>query len=158
MPDAADFEDRSGRFKALMRRYWASRARVSSLQGPLTRKVVLTYQRLHNLAQFLTDWTNYTALGNGSSDLRYRPSVPATLYGNTTVQGSWVDIKNMTERSNTHGRIINNVSLAFPHPGVAAAAQDPRNNIIQPSEFSVRCGARKYRRDLVDDTIGSRSV
>ena len=60
------------------------------------------------------------------------------LYDNTTVKGSWVDVWNMTDISNKHGRIVNNVSLAFPHPGVAAAAQDARNKILQPAELGVR--------------------
>ena len=105
----------------------------------------------------MSDWTNYTAHGNGSFDLRDRPRVPATLYGNTTVIGSWVDVWNMTQISNGHGRIVNNVSLAFPHPGVAAAAQDVRNKILQPAELGVRCG-KNVNIDLANDALGTRSV
>ena len=79
------------------------------------------------------------------------------LYDNTTVKGSWVDVLNMTVNSQNHGRIINNVSLAFPHPGVAAAAQDPRNKILQPTELGVRYG-KNFRIQLADDILGSRSV
>lgn len=142
MPDAAHFEDRCRRFAEIMRQCCANWEWVSSLQKPLTSNVVLICQRLRNLGQYLSDWTNYTAHGNGSSDLRYRPRVRATLYGNTTVKGSWVDIKNMTEISGIPGRMVNNVTLAFPHPGVVAAAQDARNKIMQPAEFSVRHGKR----------------
>ena len=83
---------------------------------------------------------------NGSSDLRYRPRVSATLYDNTTVKGSWVEVWNMTNISKKHGRIVNNVTLAFPHPGVAVAAHDARNNIMQPSEFSVSYGPKKKKK------------
>ena len=60
--------------------------------------------------------------------------VPATLYGNVAVQGSWVEKKNMTQVSLDFGRTVNNVSLAFPHPSVIAAAQDERNGFSQGAE------------------------
>ena len=100
----------------------------------------------------MSDWTNFTVHGNASSDLRYRPRVPATWYANTTVKGSWVDVHNMTEASNNHSRIVNNVSLAFPHPGVAAAAQDARNKILQPAELGVRHG-KNFKIDLANDSL-----
>jgi len=73
-----------------------------------------------------------------SSDLANRTRVPATLYNNITVRGSWVNVQNMTQVSQKFGRIVNNVSLAFPHPGVAAAALNPRNRLVQPADLSVR--------------------
>ena len=88
--------------------------------------------------QYLLDWTNTTAHGKSSSELISRPRVPAMLYDNTTVKGSWINVQPMAQASQRHGRIINNVSLAFPHPGVATAAWDPRNRILQPAELSVR--------------------
>jgi len=91
----------------------------------------------HNLIQYLSDWTNATARGAVSSDLIRRPRVPATLYNDITVQGSWVDVQNMTQVSQTFNRIVSNVSLAVPHPGVAAAVQNPRNKILQPADLSV---------------------
>lgn len=60
------------------------------------------------------------------------------MYDNTTVQGSWINVENMTEVSARFGsRIINNVSMAMPHSGVFAAARDPLNNIIQPQDLAV---------------------
>lgn len=79
------------------------------------------------------------------------------LYNNTTVKGTWVDVQNMTEISNKHGRIVNIVSLAFPHPGVAAAAQDARNKILQPAELGVRC-CQNFSIDFANDALGPRSV
>lgn len=76
-----------------------------------------------------------------------RPRAPAMMFDNTTVSGSWVfgNTSNMTAASELHnGRIINNVTLSMPHAGVYAAAKDPRNGILQPSdlnglgEYSVR--------------------
>lgn len=59
------------------------------------------------------------------------------MYDNTTVQGSWINVKNMTDVSATYGRTVNNVSLAMPHSGVFAAARDPINGIMQPQDLSV---------------------
>lgn len=60
------------------------------------------------------------------------------LYDNTTVQGSWINVKNnMTEISLRYGRTINNVSMAMPHTGVFAAARDSVNDIIQPQDLDV---------------------
>lgn len=43
----------------------------------------------------------------------------------------------MTNLSTTHGRIINNVSMAMPHTGVFAATRDPINKIMQPQDLTV---------------------
>jgi len=61
------------------------------------------------------------------------------LYDNTTVKGSWTNVpeNNMTTLSTTFKRTVNNVTLAMPHSGVFAAAQDPINGIIQPRELNV---------------------
>lgn len=72
-----------------------------------------------------------------SSDLQYRPRVPAILDNNITVNGSWVNVQDMSRVSEKYGRIINNVSLAFPHPGIVAAARHPLNRILQPDELFV---------------------
>lgn len=59
------------------------------------------------------------------------------LYDNTTVQGSWVNIHNMTKDSAKYGRIVNNVSMAMPLSALSAAARDPRSKILQPQEPNV---------------------
>lgn len=102
------------------------------------RATLIKITSYHNLIQYMSDWTNATTRGVLSSDLTHRPRVPATLYNNITVKGSWVDIQNMTRVSQSFDRIVNNVSLAFPHPGVAAAAHNPRNGLLQPADLSVR--------------------
>lgn len=65
-----------------------------------------------------------------------RPNPSATMHDNTTVVGSWIEVKNMTELSRKHGRMINNVTAAMPHAGVFAAARNPINNIRQPKDLS----------------------
>jgi hypothetical protein len=59
------------------------------------------------------------------------------LYDNTTVQGSWVmpNSSNVTASYDQFARVVNNVTMAMPHAGVIAAATDPGNNIMQPTEL-----------------------
>lgn len=62
------------------------------------------------------------------------------LYDNTTIKGSWTNLgqeQNMTSLFETHKRIVNNITMAMPHPGVLQAAGDPINNILQPQDLSV---------------------
>lgn len=53
------------------------------------------------------------------------------------MDSSWIEAQpdDMRARFETYGRVINNVTLAMPHPGVYAAATDPANGILQPSEL-----------------------
>ena len=59
------------------------------------------------------------------------------MYDNTTVQGSWINIANMSDDSTKFGRIVNNVTMAMPHSGVVAAAKHPMNSILQPENLDV---------------------
>ena len=59
------------------------------------------------------------------------------LYDNTTVQGTWTQISNMTEDSSRWNKTVNNVTMAMPHSGIVKAARDPRNDIKQPQDLSV---------------------
>ncbi|KAL9006295.1 MAG: hypothetical protein Q9188_000952 [Gyalolechia gomerana] len=90
--------------------------------------------------QYLSNWTNITSRGAGSDDLSKRPAPVAMLYDNTTVQGSWISIENMTELSKKYSpddydRIVLNVTMAMPHTGVFKAMRDPANNIMQPQDL-----------------------
>lgn len=101
-----------------------------------------------DLMSFMTDWSNATWKGalTVSSNLPHRPVPSSFLLDNTPVSGSWIETStaNVTKISQEHGRIINNVSLAMPHPGVYSAALAPHNNILQPvdlagvGEYSIR--------------------
>lgn len=83
-------------------------------------------------------WTDQIAAQNGSTELSHRPPAVGLLYDNTTVQGSWIDVQNMTELSSKYGqRIINNITMTMPHSGVFAAARDAINNIMQPETLDV---------------------
>lgn len=89
--------------------------------------------------QYLAQWSRVNEEGELSSftNLTARPNAIGMLYGNTTVEGSWINVRDMAADSKKFGRIINNVTMAMPHAGVSAAAQDPSNNIIQPKELEV---------------------
>jgi hypothetical protein len=61
------------------------------------------------------------------------------LYDNTTVIGSWTNVYEMASLSEQYNnRIVNNVTMAMPHPGVIAAAADSSNGIEQPPNFNDR--------------------
>lgn len=91
----------------------------------------------HNYFAYIGLWTQIVDNGNGSSDLSMRPQGFALLNDNTSVTAPWIEqyTTNMTEIYETQGIIVNNVSMAMPHPGVIQAAQDPANGIIQPAEL-----------------------
>ena len=85
---------------------------------------------------YLSDWANI-AVDWESSNMTYRLSVSAALDNSVNATGSWVNSQDMTKVSERYGRIVNNVSLAFPHPGVAAAAQDQHHEILSFEELYV---------------------
>ncbi|KAL1867693.1 hypothetical protein Daus18300_006249 [Diaporthe australafricana] len=91
-----------------------------------------------NLLNFMATWRD---IGYNSStaslNMTERPLAQAMLYDNITMIGSWIEAQNSNTTSSfeTHQRIVNNVSLAFPHPGVYKAATNHENNILQPSDL-----------------------
>ena len=99
----------------------------------------LTVDRYHNYIQYLTAWT---PIRPRSSDLSKRPAPLATLSDNTTVQGQWISIENMTSISRKYStadynRTVVNVTMAMPHAGILNATRDPRNGIVQPQDLNV---------------------
>ena len=84
--------------------------------------------------QFMSDWSKNTTQ---AGQLKERPNVPAVLYDNITVRGSWIAAKDMEVLYRRYGRIVNDITLAFPHSGIVAAAQEPGNGIIQRQDLSV---------------------
>lgn len=59
------------------------------------------------------------------------------LFDNTTIQGSWVEVQNMSALSSQYGRTVQNISMALPHAAVAAAGRDQENGILQPQDLGV---------------------
>lgn len=90
--------------------------------------------------QYLSNWTVSRARGIGSDQLSQRPIPLGMLYDNTTIEGSWIHMENMTETSQRYSpddyqRIVMNVTMAMPHAGVSGATRDPINNIMQPQDL-----------------------
>ncbi|KAM3565672.1 hypothetical protein ARSEF4850_001272 [Beauveria asiatica] len=101
--------------------------------------VMVSGESYRNLQAFMRVWTNINI--NGSTlirDLKERPAGTASLHGNTTLLGAWIETEhgNVTAHYEETGRIINNATLAMPHPGVVTAATSPLNGILQPNDLS----------------------
>ncbi|KAJ6784472.1 hypothetical protein PWT90_02890 [Aphanocladium album] len=101
--------------------------------------VMVSGESYRNLQTFMGVWNDIST--NGSvllRQLKNRPVAKASLNGNTSLFGTWIETEHgdpATHFKDT-GRIINNVTLAMPHPGVAAAAISPLNGILQPDDLS----------------------
>ena len=99
-------------------------------------------QAYHNYQQWITHWAKLVRRNNEtSSQLQKRPNPTGSIWDNTTVTGSWIEIQNMTSLSINHKRMIDNITMAMPHGGIPAAAMDQKNDIKQPKDTS---GEGKY--------------
>ena len=77
------------------------------------------------------------SFNNVSSEQSSRPRPLAMLNDNTTVTGSWLKGSDMEATSREYERMINNVSLVFPHAGLFAAARLQQNEIPQAQDVDV---------------------
>lgn len=100
----------------------------------------------HNYQQWTAQWNPLVNSNNATlSQLRLRPKPPSlgcknhskcSIWDNTTITGSWINIQDMATLSKRYGRMINNITMAMPHGGIPAAAMDSKNKIKQPTEAS----------------------
>lgn len=73
------------------------------------------------------DFSNFMSTWKSTSDaslsMAARPQVKSMLNDNVTVYGTWIETQFSSVPGNfdTHSRIINNVSVAMPHPGTFIA-------------------------------------
>lgn len=96
-------------------------------------------QAYRNLLSFLNTWNDIKINGTSlEADLSGRPVGTAILYDNTTMTSAWIetDHSDVDRLHKEHKRIINNVTLAMPHPGVYGAATDRINGILQPDDLA----------------------
>ncbi|KFA50027.1 hypothetical protein S40293_06833 [Stachybotrys chartarum IBT 40293] len=93
-------------------------------------------QSYRNLMSFMANWTLYNQTDT-STDLTDRPSGTMLLYDNTTMYSTWIETQysDVAEQFERTGHVINNVTMAMPHPGIYAAATDPVNKILQPDDL-----------------------
>ncbi|KAF5027490.1 hypothetical protein F66182_415 [Fusarium sp. NRRL 66182] len=106
-------------------------------------------QSYRNLLNYMTLWTSISSNGTEMpADLKQRPGGTTLLFDNTTMYSSWIETEHsdVAAQYEETGRIINNVTLALPHPGLYAAATLEDNEILQPDdlagvgEYSIRAG------------------
>lgn len=91
----------------------------------------------HNYYAYLSTWSDLSKSGNGAQDLQTRPNAFAIMNDNTTITGAWIEqeFNNMSKLYDDYGFVVINVSMAMPHVGVASAAIDPINEILQPADL-----------------------
>ena len=94
---------------------------------------------IEHAAMAYKNYFNYLGMWSGkedSSNFSDRPNGTAWFSNDTTVVAPWVDLdQNAAFIYPGTDIIVNNVSLAFPHAGVATAARDPKNGITQPEDL-----------------------
>ncbi|EPS32178.1 hypothetical protein PDE_07138 [Penicillium oxalicum 114-2] len=94
-------------------------------------------QSYHNYEQWINAWADVNRNEDIVSDRQEsRPKPVGSMWDNTTITGSWIEVKDMTEQSHTLGRMINNVTMAMPHGGIPLAAMEKENKISQPQDAS----------------------
>ncbi|RGP61504.1 hypothetical protein FLONG3_10510 [Fusarium longipes] len=106
-------------------------------------------QSYRNLLNYMNVWTNIDQNGTKvSTDLKQRPGGTTLLFDNTTMYSEWIETEHsdVAAQFEETGRIINNVTLALPHPGIYGAATLKDNGILQPDdlagvgEYTIRAG------------------
>ncbi|KAI1424132.1 hypothetical protein F5Y12DRAFT_472510 [Xylaria sp. FL1777] len=117
--------------------------------------ILFSGQSYTSLIAFMAEWDDIRKSKNSTMrQLSDRPTGKHILYDNTTMDSSWIETENgdVAANFNTHKRIVNNVTLALPHAGVYAAATDPINGILQPSEL-LDIGEYSIRASVVSPVI-----
>ena len=94
---------------------------------------------IEHAAMAYKNYFNYLGMWSGkerSSNFTDRPNGTAWFSNDTTVIAPWLGLdQNAAFVDLDTNAIINNVSLAFPHTGVATAARNPNNSIAQPEDL-----------------------
>ncbi|KAI0156766.1 hypothetical protein GGR57DRAFT_70286 [Xylariaceae sp. FL1272] len=123
--------------------------------GIACEDVLYSGQSYQSLITFMAEWTAARLKGeSANTGLPDRPTAKHNLYDNTTMISAWIETEygNVGTNIDKYDRIINNVTLAMPHPNVYAAATDPMNGILQPSELS-GSGQYSIRAGVVSPTV-----
>lgn len=103
-----------------------------------SRPIPISAERLLTYLFPRKEWDDIHKMESPNTlQLSDRPTGTHNLFDNTTMNSSWIEKENGDMEANfaTYHRVINNVTLAMPHPGVYMAATDPINGILQPSEL-----------------------
>ncbi|KAH8671230.1 hypothetical protein BX600DRAFT_458597 [Xylariales sp. PMI_506] len=117
-------------------------------------------QSYQNLLAFMDTWQQFSVNGtSASTNITERPVSTSLLYGNTTMYSSWIEgeFGDPAAQFQTHERIVNNVTMSVPHPGVYAAATDSINEILQPSDLS-GVGEYQIRASVASPTVNTMCI
>ncbi|KAM0700516.1 hypothetical protein Q7P35_012237 [Cladosporium inversicolor] len=94
---------------------------------------------IEHAAMAYKNYFTYLGMWSGKgadSSFADRPNGTAWFSNDTTVIAPWVGREHDAAFLYPDtGIVINNVSIAFPHTGVATAARDPNNTIAQPEDL-----------------------
>ncbi|KAI1418545.1 hypothetical protein F5Y13DRAFT_149388 [Hypoxylon sp. FL1857] len=107
--------------------------------APSCLDVQYSGQSYHNLLTFMGEWHSIHVNGTSTAtSLSTRPVGKHNLFDNTTMVSTWIETEFGDPKSSfaAHNRIVNNVTLAMPHPGVYSAATDSHNDIMQPDDLA----------------------
>ncbi|KAI2630100.1 hypothetical protein GGS21DRAFT_215407 [Xylaria nigripes] len=117
--------------------------------------VLFSGQSYNSLIAFMAEWEKVSDDRNERlRELKGRPTGKHNLFENTTMDSSWIETQyaDATASFDVHKRIVNNVTLAMPHPGVYTAARDPKNGILQPNEL-LGVGEYSIRASVVSPVV-----
>lgn len=89
-------------------------------------------QSYYNYQSWLAQWTDFALSGNGTRAQDSRLPGWALFSDNITVSAPFIETMGLQQIG---GWMVNNVTMAVPHPGVVAAAANPSNHIMQPNEL-----------------------
>lgn len=141
------------------------RGDVDSAAPESCLSVQFSGQSYRNLQGFMRRWIDASVSGRGSGrgsgsgsghgdDVAKRPVGTHLLYDNTTMTGTWIETEhaNVTRKFGQHRRIVNNVTMAMPHPGVYAAATNRANGILQLEDLDYM-GEYAMRASVVSPAI-----
>ncbi|CAG9951729.1 unnamed protein product [Clonostachys rosea f. rosea IK726] len=112
-------------------------------------------QSYRDLLNFMDQWQHTYLDGNVNAAVAQvdRP-LGTSLYENTTMVASWIETDNSDVEASfkQHNRIINNITMAMPHPGVQSAAKEEFNGILQPDDLG-GVGSYSIRAGVVSPTV-----
>ncbi|RMJ04947.1 hypothetical protein CDV36_014385 [Fusarium kuroshium] len=120
----------------------------------------LNYQSTRDLIAFLRDDGPDAAIERMAKVNNIpRPTIYTILHDNVTILATRVDtefsdVASLYER---WGRIIDNVTVSIPHPGVWSASRFPDNKILQPEDLS-NTGSFSIKAAVVSPTLNTLCV
>ncbi|KAI8676270.1 hypothetical protein NCS56_00514400 [Fusarium sp. Ph1] len=97
-------------------------------------------------------------VGAGARSIQ-RPAGHTLLHDNVTIEATRVDTEfsDVVALYERWGRIVDNVTVSIPHPGVWSASRFPENKILQPEDLS-NAGGFSIKAAVVSPTLNTLCV